>query len=201
MGYLNGTYWQERSDFMYYKYIDFMVRVAGSRAKSIIDVGSGNSPYLEWFDWIEEKISIDIRAPYSSARVQSITANILEYDFEKKYDICMCLQVLEHVQDPQPFAHKLFELSDTVIISVPYKWPKGTSKGHVQDPVDEEKLEKWTGKKPNFSVVVKEPFVSANYSRRLIVIYSSDPKKNWRGAELKERKLRDMGKIYPADKI
>jgi hypothetical protein len=200
MGYLNGNYWIERSDYMYYKYIDLMVRVVGSGANSIIDVGSGNSPYLEWFDWIEEKTSIDIKSPYSSARVQSITANILDYDFRKKYDICLCLQVLEHVQYPQPFAHKLFELSDTVIISVPYKWPKGTSKGHVHDPLDEEKLEKFTGKKPNFSVVVIEPFVPVNHARRLIAIYSSDPKKNWRSGELKERKLRDMGKSYFTDK-
>jgi hypothetical protein len=195
MGYLNGTYWHERSDLIYYKYVDYIVRVIGSKAKSIIDVGSGNSPYLEWFDWIEEKVSIDIRAPYSSSRVQSITANILDYDFKNKYDICMCLQVLEHVQDPFPFAQKLFELSDTVIISVPYKWPEGEAKGHVQDPVDEEKLEQWTGRKPNFRVVIQEPFQSTRKGRRLLAVYNVDPKKNWRHGEQKERRLREMSVI------
>ncbi len=197
MSYMNGSYWRERSDLIYYKYIDYMVRVAGSHAKSIIDVGSGNSPYLEWFDWIDEKVSVDIRAPYSSSRVKSITANILEYDFTKRYDICMCLQVLEHVDDPISFARKLFDLSDTVIISVPYKWPKGQTTGHIHDPVDEYKLELWTGRKPNYSIIVKEPFQGTSKDSRLIAIYNCDPKKNWRGTELKSRRLRGMNKTLP----
>ncbi len=192
-GYLSGKYWRERSDMMYYKYIDYIVRVAGSRAQSILDVGSGNSPYLEWFDWIQEKVSIDIRAPYSSPRVQAVTANILDHKFSKKFDICMCLQVLEHVEDPKPFARRLFELGDSVIISIPYEWPPGTP-GHVNDPVDEAMLNAWTGRTPNAKVTVQEIFSPGRKSRRMICVYHSDPKRRW-AKDRSDRKIRDIGAI------
>jgi hypothetical protein len=201
MSYLNGAYWQGRSDMLYYKYVDYVVRVIGAKSESIIDVGSGGCPYLEWFDWIDEKVSIDIRAPYSSERVQAITANILDYKFVKKYDLCMCLQVLEHVADPEPFARRLFEMSDTVIISVPYKWPEGKTQGHAQDPVDEEKLEQWVGRKPNFLAIVQEPLLSDRFGRRLLAVYDVNPKKTWQKEERKERKLREMGAIIPTRKL
>jgi hypothetical protein len=195
MSYLKGLYWAGRSDMIYYKYIDYIVRVIGVNAKSIIDVGSGNSPYLEWFNWIDKKVSIDIQAPYSSCNVEAITANILDYKFYDKFDICMCLQVLEHVKDPEPFARKLFDLSDLVIISVPYKWPKGVSNGHVNDPVDRKKLEEWTQRKPNHSFVIREPFKNSSSASRLISIYDIDQKRVWNKNDISARKNRAMGEI------
>lgn len=66
--------------------------------------------------------------------------------------------------NPTEFAHKLFFLADVVVISVPYKWPKGTIKGHTHDPVDEVKLGEWTGRKLVESRIVDRP-------ERLVAVY------------------------------
>lgn len=191
--YRSGDYWIERSDLVYYQYIDYMIRCVGAKASGILDVGTGNCPYLEWWDWIPRKISIDIRAPYRSKNVEGIEANVLDHSFDEPFDVCTCLQVLEHIEDPSPFARRLFELAEIVVISVPYKWPEGRTTGHRQDPVDEEKLAGWTGRTPNYSIVVREPFQKVK-SERLIAAYHSDPKTRW-GRETIDQRIRPRGRI------
>ena len=78
-----------------------------------------------------------------------------------------CRQMLEHVADPATFAQKLFSLADVVVISVPYKWPKGMTKGHTHDPVDEVILREWTGREPVESRIVDRP-------ERLVVVYDEN---------------------------
>ena len=71
------------------------------------------------------------------------------------------MQVLEHVPEPAPFARRLMELGRIVLISVPYKWPKGSNKDHVNDPVDLAAVTDWFGGRPNYHLVVREPFHGA----------------------------------------
>jgi SAM-dependent methyltransferase len=170
MSYQDGAYWAERYDKLYYQYFRFIIRCIGPNAGSIIDVGSGKSPYLEWFDWIPRKVSIDIRAPYGSKTVTPIVGNILETDFDETFDICTCLQVLEHVREPVPFAKRLLELGHLVLISVPFRWPAGKVKGHVNDPVDLDNIISWFGRKPNYHQVVREPF-NRTYGSRLFALF------------------------------
>lgn len=190
MGYNDGQYWANRSDMLYYAATDRIVRTAGYDAKSLIDVGTGNCPYMDWWDWIPKKVSIDIRAPYSSEQVEAITANILNHKFEEKFDVCTCLQVLEHVQDAKTFARRLFEIGKTVIISVPFMWPEGRTTGHVHDPVSERKLESWVGRSANQRLIVTEPFGFLKHER-LIAIYHTDPKKRFNSKS--PRWLRSVG--------
>jgi len=163
--YQTGVYWQRRSDLLYYQYFRFIIRCVGADAKSLVDVGSGNAPYLEWFDWIPERVSVDLEVPYSSAAVRGVTGNIFELDLERPYDLCTCMQVLEHVAEPAPFARRLLELGRLVLISVPYKWPKGSNKQHLQDPVTLEAVVDWFGRQPNYHLVVREPFVTRKGAR------------------------------------
>ena len=74
--YETGGYWRRRSDMLYYQYFRFIVRCIGADARSMIDVGSGNAPYLEWFDWIPREISVDLEVPYRSETVEGIAGNI-----------------------------------------------------------------------------------------------------------------------------
>ncbi len=168
-------YWKRRSDMLYYRYIDYIIRAIAVDAKTMVDVGTGNCPYLEWFDWIPERVSIDIRTPYQSSTVQGIKGDILKIPITRKYDILSCLQVLEHVPDAATFAQRLLKMSDLVVVSVPYKWPilPKVTKGHVHDPVDYEKLTEWMGRKANYKQVVQEPF-SHTKSQRLIAVYARD---------------------------
>ena len=181
-----GAYWEERSDLIYYRVVDYLVRCVGAKATSIIDVGTGKCPYLEWFHWIEKKTSIDIIAPYASETVEAIYGNILTTELPQKFDLCLCLQVLEHVQDPAPFARRLTELGKRVIVSVPYNWPPGQTPGHVQDPVDLDLLSQWFGRRPNYHIIVQEPLRTKKHER-LIAIYDADPKRRFGGTEIQSR--------------
>lgn len=178
--YETQAYWQRRSDMLYYRYIDYIIRAIAVDARSMVDVGTGNCPYLEWFDWIPERVSIDIRTPYSSDSVKGIKGDIFKLPITKKYDICSCLQVLEHVPDAGAFGKRLLEMSDLVVVSVPYKWPTfpKVTTGHVHDPVDYEKLTGWMGRPANYKQVVQEPFSNAK-SQRLIAIYDRDPRRKF----------------------
>lgn len=188
--YANQSYWKGRSDLLYYRYIDYILRAVGRDARSLIDVGSGNCPYLEWFDWIPEKISVDIRVPYSSENVTPIKGDIHAMDFSKAFDICTCFQVLEHVPEAEAFARRLLELGELVVVSVPYLWatePRRTT-GHVHDPVDYEKLTGWMGREANYKIIVTEPFTGNARGRRLIALYDRDRERRF-GNEVRKNRI------------
>ena len=185
--YATGGYWKRRSDLLYYQYFRYMIRCIGPNAQSMVDVGSGNSAYLEWFDWIPERISVDIQTPYNSPTVRGVEADIQSWRIDKPFDICSCMQVLEHVPEAEPFARRLLELGNLVLISVPYKWPVGQTKGHVNDPVDLEKVTAWFGRAPNYHLVVREPF-QAKKSARLFALFDVlDPEKRF-GRAIREQR-------------
>ena len=187
--YASGRYWAQRSDLLYYRYIDYMMRVVATDARSLIDVGTGGCPYLEWFDWIPDRVSFDLRSPYTSETVRGIEGDIMGYRFEERFDACTCLQVLEHVPDVKPFARRLLEIARTVVVSVPHRWPPRTTPGHVQDPVTARKLNAWMGRRANYAIVVAEPFRGAK-GERLIAVYDEDPGRRFGAEEIQARRLR-----------
>lgn len=192
--YESGSYWRNRSDLIYYRYIEYIMRVVGRDATSMVDVGSGNSPYLEWFDWIDDKRSVDIRVPYQSDTVQGIKGDIHELTFDKTFDLCTCFQVLEHVPEAASFAHRLKELANTVIVSVPYKWPENSTKGHVHDPVTYEKLTEWMDREANYKIIVQEPFRSQKHER-LIAVYAADHARRYSTPDIKARIQRNDDRV------
>ena len=60
----------------------------------------------------------------------------LEYPCEKRADVIVCLQVLEHlpVEKVAAFAGKIVSSGRIAIISVPYVWEKGQCVHHLQGP-------------------------------------------------------------------
>lgn len=180
-------YWVNRMDAIYIQYAYFLARVVGREAQSVIDVGSKRCGYLEWLDWIPLKVSLDLRNPYKSSFVTGIKGDFLTVQLPQKFDLCLCLQVLEHVDDADRFAQRLLETSPHVIISVPYKWNAKWVDSHVHDPVDEEKIRKWFGRDPNYAYVVKEPFTKA---RRIVCYFDrEDPNRVVTKEEIKLRRL------------
>ena len=163
-------YWQRRSSLLYYKYLNSIVRDIGASAQSIVDVGTGHLPYLEWFDWIPEKVAVDLHPPYSSETVKGISGDIFELSFPKKFDLCTCMQVIEHVPDAGRFARRLMEIAHVVLVSVPHKWPAGAMHGHVHDPVTLAKVTEWFGRAPNYQLIVREPF-QLRMGARLLAVY------------------------------
>jgi len=193
-GYQTGSYWRKRRDLIYYHYFHFMIRCIGPEAQSLIDVGSGNAPYLDWFDWIPERVSVDLQVPYSSAAVRGLKGNIHDLAFDQPFDICTCMQVLEHVPDAGAFAKRLMEIGRLVLVSVPYQWPAG-SKHHVHDPVDLKKMASWFGREPNYHLIVREPFATKSGARLFALYDVADPGRKY-GSDV--RKARRAAK-YPGD--
>lgn len=163
-------YWERRADSLYLQYVFFLARVVGRDARSVVDVGSNDCPYLEWLDWIPRKVSIDIEAPYQADGVEGHTGDFLEVELNEDFDLALCLQVLEHVPDVVAFARKLLATAPHLIISVPYCWEPGEA-DHIHDPVDENKVAAWFGRKPNYRIVVREPFFK---KRRMIAYFDRD---------------------------
>ncbi len=159
-------YWGARRDMIYYQALYQFVCVIGREASSLIDVGSASAQYVSWFDWIPSRSILDFRIPRPPQGVTCIETDFLAYAPERKFDVGLCLQVLEHVPEPEPFCAKLKSIARRLIVSVPYKW-LGNTPGHIHDPVDEKKLESWMKLKPNNSQIVTEPFRES----RLIAYY------------------------------
>lgn len=168
--YRSGGYFRRRADMAYYHYLQLILACIAKDATSLIDVGTGNAPYLEDLDWIGRKVSVDIAHPYASDHVEGITGDIHTLSFPEPFSLCTCFQVLEHVPDAQRFAARLTTLAPTVLISVPFEWPTNSTPGHVHDPVTREKLRAWFGREPNWSQLVEEPFAGRS-GRRLFCIY------------------------------
>ena len=188
--YSTGLYWQHRMDMMYYHNVDYIMRTVAKGAKSMIDIGTANCPYQEWFDWIPKRVSFDQTPPYQSENVTGIQADFLTYEFKKKYDVCTCLQVLEHIPNVEEFAQKLLTVSDLVIVSVPHRWGERAADDHIHDPVSYEKLTGWMGREANYHIVIQEPF-RARVGQRLIAIYDRDQSVGYGRKDFKDRVRRN----------
>jgi hypothetical protein len=131
---------------MYYREVVRLALAHAPDARSVIDVGSMNSPFILRFDWIPEKASLDLYKQGRLRRVKNIKVDFLTWQPDRVYELVLCLQVLEHLDEPAPFARKLLACGRRVIVSVPYCWPPGHEPSHVQDPVDEAKVAAWLGR-------------------------------------------------------
>jgi hypothetical protein len=158
------TYWNERKEMTYYKTTTDLVKVFTRRPQTVLDVGSADCEYILDLEWVPRKFAIDEWILPASPMIQGIKENFLTHNFSEKFDLVLCLQVLEHLESPEKFAKKLLETGKTVIISVPYNWKKGECEWHVQDPVDEVKLLSWVGRNPVYSCVSGTRLISVYHS-------------------------------------
>ena len=163
------SYWKSRKDYNYYKKVLEIIqsrKVEHDHFDSIIDVGGRDTEILKDLSF-GDKVCLDISKLPENTSVRTIMCDFYRWVPDKNYHVVTCLQVLEHLDDPTTFAKKLFDLSNgIVIISVPYKWPKGFCKYHVQDPVTEDKILGWTGRKCLESYVIEDSGV-----QRIICVY------------------------------
>ncbi|RJF67316.1 class I SAM-dependent methyltransferase [Rhodopseudomonas palustris] len=184
-----NEYWNKRKTQLYYQVVQVLSQKLAVRAKSVVDVGSNQCPYLEWFPDVPHRTSLDLRKPFVGPGIKSIKADFLAWDAGRTYDLALCLQVLEHIPRADLAAKKLLDVAKTVVVSVPYKWPVGTVSTHVHDPVDEQKMLDWFGRKPNFSYLCREVNIDAD---RLIHVYERNDLAwkftNQRNALLKQMK-------------
>lgn len=164
--------WNFRARQRYYRRVLRWARRFASGAGSVLDVGSNNSRYIEQLDWIGYRERLDLLELDPVPGVVDTQLDFMTFNSERVYDLVLCLQVIEHVEDPSAFCRKLLEISRVAMISVPYQWPAEAKADHLHDPVDDRKLRNWTGRNPIRREVVKE--FDGPCSSRLLTMYAGD---------------------------
>jgi hypothetical protein len=168
-------YWEKRRNMNYYREVVRLAEKYEPEARSAIDVGGYTTRVIHQMDWIPNRVLLDTRRVPTGPEVEVIRADFFAYEPAACFDLVICLQVLEHLTNPSAFAHKLLATGRTVVLSVPYRWPGGASKNHIQDPVDEEKVRSWTGCDPLESLIVAD-----RNSERWVGIYRREIRINCR---------------------
>jgi hypothetical protein len=151
-----AAYWARRQHMQYYREVIRLAREHASNARTVLDVGAHDTPVVTQLDWIASRTAIDFEVQPELPGVVGIKGDFLTFEPEQPYDLVLCLQVLEHLDDPRRFAQKLFDTGRVVIISVPYQWPAGFCLEHLQDPIDEAKLVGWTEQAPIDRAIVTD---------------------------------------------
>ena len=172
----------ERENFIYYDSLFYLALQFGRTAKTVLEVGCALDPFVQYLGWIPSKTCV---APYrviyknaslSASRpeqhVDFIEADFVEFEVEKKWDLTICSQVVEHVLDPPTFVRKLVESAQTTIISAPYMWPEcGSRCNHLSHNITLETITTWAQPyKPQHHAVIEEQ-AKGPKSRRIIVVF------------------------------
>lgn len=162
------SYWDRRKHLNYYHTaLGFVENLSG---EGILDVGGWDTPMVLAGEF-QNRLVVNLwKVNERLSGVEYHIGDFLAWPV-KPFDVVLCLQVLEHLSDESVarFARKLFETATRhVVISVPYKWRRGASESHLQDPVDEHKLRSWTGQDPTASQVVTDGSM-----RRLVAFYNA----------------------------
>jgi Methyltransferase domain len=160
------SYWETRRDLRYYREVVRLAQAHVSAGGSVLDVGANETEVLERLEWFERRVALDVDEIPRRAGVETVTADFIEFEPEERFDLILCLQVLEHLERPEVFARKLLAAGQTTIISVPNEWPGWVTEEHVHDPVDDSKLRAWTGRDPTETSIVEDLEME-----RLIAVY------------------------------
>lgn len=159
--------WNYRKDMNYYAEVLMLARKWCPNAKTALDVGAGNTRVVARMNWLSEKYAIDINPMPVMPGITAINQNFMLYNPPpNRFDLVLCLQVLEHLEEPEPFMQKLLNTGQRLIISVPYKWLPGTAAGHIHDPVTRRKVLGWAGKHWLEAAIVFD-----KWDRRMIAVF------------------------------
>jgi SAM-dependent methyltransferase len=150
------SYWEARRDLRYYGEVVRLARAHVPAGRSVLDVGANETEVLERLEWFERRVALDVNEIPPRAGVETVAADFNEFEPAEHFDLVLCLQVLEHLDRPGPFARKLLAAGRKAIISVPHEWPGWVTEEHVHDPVDEWKLRAWTGCDPTETAIIED---------------------------------------------
>jgi SAM-dependent methyltransferase len=171
----NSHYWRKRKEFSYYCKIQDICSEAliNNENYSIIDFGCANTELIFNLK-CNKKFLLDKKNCYNKKQktiieeknIKFLEQSIYDIKFKNEFDICLCLQALEHLENPKKAFELIHQASKKyTIISLPYKWQTGNPKGHRHININEQLIKKWTGIEPDESFIIKDTRV------RIINIY------------------------------
>jgi len=153
------NYAEFRKDFAYYKRAaEFVMQLYDDNAGSVLDVGTKDVMVtLNLLPESLEKYALDNEFPPEFKQPEGITLihqDFFSYNLDKKFDIVLCQQVLEHMEEPEKAFAKLRTLAESVlVISVPY----GSWHGSPFDPITQETVRIWSsGMEPALEDIVTD---------------------------------------------
>jgi len=76
----------------------------------------------------------------------------------KKYDLFIGLQVLEHLQDKTKAFAEIRKIADHAVISIPYMW-KCSTPGDCHNQLNEQHMKDWSGTVPDASAIVRSRLI------------------------------------------
>lgn len=180
----SNAYLKRRADLVYYRDLFCAVKFYGQHAKTVLDVGSSDPPFVLSLNWIPHK---HIVAPYlvGSQDCKSdsnetcdlgngITSDMMDFMawHGSAFDIVLCSQVAEHVDDPTAFVRKLIGTGKTLILSVPYKWHdwKCEHCHHKSHNINETTIRSWAGQ-PETALRISE---ERDETQRIIMAFRNE---------------------------
>jgi hypothetical protein len=83
---------------------------------SALDVGANGAELLERLDWFQRRIALDVAGIPPRPGVETVVADFNDFEAERRFDLVLCLQVLEHLERPRQFAHRLLRAGLTAIV-------------------------------------------------------------------------------------
>jgi hypothetical protein len=153
---LTSSYWKARRELRYYGEVVRLAREHAPAGGSALDVGANDTEVLDRLGWFDRRVALDVDQIPPRPGVETVVADFEQFKPNERFDLVLCLQVLEHLDRPRPFARKLLAAGRTTIISVPHEWPGWVTEEHVHDPVDESKLRAWTGYDPTETAIIED---------------------------------------------
>lgn len=185
----NATvYSSKRASFVYMRDTWCALQFLGEKATSIVDVGSSWPPLLRSVNWMKGDRTIvskyfpsgggpvhackegkgKCKDPFSDINV--VMEDFYEWTPDRTYDLVLCSQVLEHVDDPKRFLRKLLKTGRTVLASVPYHWKDYNMDYHKHHYLGLDDMRNWAGAHELYSFIADEEH-GGPYSKRLLVVF------------------------------
>lgn len=79
-------------------------------AKRVIDIGCGRGDFLRYLQKVRpdlELVGLDLSPNEPSPGITYIQADVMDMDFEHRYDVVVSLAAVEHMENPLAFAQRL----------------------------------------------------------------------------------------------
>ncbi|WP_411818139.1 hypothetical protein [Hyphococcus sp. DH-69] len=155
---INKGYWELRKDKNLYKTMNLVARHYAANARTAIDVGSYIGGFICDLDWIPDRIASDLNnftenwANVTGVKFMKADA----FTLDRKFDLVISNQTIEHIPNARAFAEKLCSLGETVMVSTTYQVPHGRIDGHIHDPIDMDQFLSWFPRKPKFTAIVDD---------------------------------------------